>query len=184
MSFAVIRYTVDAVANDPEFESPTSREAAVGSWLRGYDPAVAAISLAGVSKTFVDGTHAVADLDLDIGDGECLAVVGPSGCGKSTVLRIVAGLETPTSGEVSIGGQVVTDSAPGDRDLAIVFQDYALYPHLNAYQNIAFALKSRRMGRKAIDRLVREVAALLGIESLLHRRSVGSTVSSARRSFM
>ena len=100
------------------------------------------------------------------------------------MIRIVAGLETPTSGEVSIGGQVVTDSAPGDRDLAIVFQDYALYPHLNAYQNIAFALKSRRMGRKAIDRRVREVAALLGIESLLHRRSVGSTVNSARRSVM
>ncbi len=112
----------------------------------------------------------MADLDLDIGDGELLAVVGPSGCGKSTVLRIVAGLETPTSGEVSIDGQVVTDSAPGDRDLAFVFQDYALYPHLNAYQNMAFALKSRRMGRKAIDRRVREVAALLGIESLLHRR--------------
>lgn len=135
-----------------------------------YDLSVAAISLAGVSKTFGDGTLAVADLDLDIADGELLVVVGPSGCGKSTVLRIVAGLESPTEGEVTIGGRVVTDASPGDRDLAIVFQDYALYPHLSAYQNLAFALKSRRMGRKAIDKRVREVAALLSIEPLLHRK--------------
>ncbi len=86
-----------------------------------YHPAVAEISLAGISKTFADGTLAVADLDLDIADGELLAVVGPSGCRKSTVLRIVAGWETPTQGEVTIGGRVVTDVSPGDRDLAIVF---------------------------------------------------------------
>ena len=131
---------------------------------------MAAIGLAGVSKTFRDGTRAVADLDLDIADGELLVVVGPSGCGKSTVLRIVAGLESPSEGEVTIGGRVVTDDSPGERDLAIVFQDYALYPHLSAYQNLAFALKSRRMGRKAIDERVREVAALLSIEPLLHRK--------------
>ncbi len=131
---------------------------------------MAAIRLAGVSKSFADGTLAVADLDLDIGDGELLAVLGPSGCGKSTVLRIVAGLERPTRGEVSIDGRVVTEVGPGDRDLAIVFQDYALYPHLSAYQNLAFALKARRMPRKARDQRVREVARLLGIESLLHRR--------------
>ena len=131
---------------------------------------MAAISLVGVSKEFADGTVAVAELDLEIGDGELLAVVGPSGCGKSTVLRMVAGLEEPTHGEVWIDGQDVTRTAPGDRDLAIVFQDYALYPHLSAYQNLAFALKAKRMGRKAIDLRVREVAALLGIESLLSRR--------------
>jgi len=131
---------------------------------------VAAISLTGVSKTFADGTQALADLDLEVGDGELLAVVGPSGCGKSTLLRIVAGLERPTAGEVSIDDRVVTHAAPGDRDLAIVFQDYALYPHLSAYQNLAFALKSRRMKRTAVDRRVREVAAVLGIESVLHRK--------------
>jgi len=88
---------------------------------------VAAIGLAGISKSFADGTVAVADLDLDIADGELLAVVGPSGCGKSTVLRMVAGLEAPTEGAVTIGGREVTEMGPGDRDLAIVFQDYALY---------------------------------------------------------
>ncbi|MDQ3223950.1 MAG: ABC transporter ATP-binding protein [Gemmatimonadota bacterium] len=119
---------------------------------------------------FADGTLAVSDLDLNIDDGELLAVVGPSGCGKSTVLRILAGLEVPTEGEVKIDGRVVTEVPPGDRDLAIVFQDYALYPHLSAYQNMAFALKAKRMGRKAIDLRVREVAALLGLEPLLHRR--------------
>ncbi len=131
---------------------------------------MAAISLAGISKRFADGTLAVADLHLDIDDGELLALVGPSGCGKSTVLRILAGLETPTTGEVTIEGRVVTDMAPGDRDLAIVFQDYALYPHLSAYQNLAFGLKAKRIGRKAIDHRVRAVAALLGIEPLLHRK--------------
>lgn len=131
---------------------------------------MSAISLLGVSKEFADGTVAVNDLDLEIGDGELLAVVGPSGCGKSTVLRMVAGLEEPTHGEVWIGGRDVTGTPPGERDLAIVFQDYALYPHLSAYQNLAFALKAKRMGRKAIDLRVREVAALLGIEALLHRR--------------
>jgi len=131
---------------------------------------VASIGLTGVSKKFADGTVAVAGLDLDVADGELLAVLGPSGCGKSTVLRIVAGLETPSEGRVSIGGRDVTEEGPGDRDLAIVFQDYALYPHLSAYQNLAFALKAKRMGRKAIDRRVREVAGVLGIDALLHRR--------------
>ena len=131
---------------------------------------MAAISLTGVSKAFADGTVAVADLTLEIGDGELLAVLGPSGCGKSTALRIVAGLEVPTEGDVSIGGQVVTEVAPGDRDLAIVFQDYALYPHLTVFDNMAFPLKAKRMKRPAIDQRVREVAALLGIEALLHRR--------------
>lgn len=129
-----------------------------------------AIGLSGISKTFSDGTVALADLDLEIGDGELLAVLGPSGCGKSTALRVVAGLETPDSGEVTIDGDVVTEAPPGDRDLAIVFQDYALYPHLSAYQNMAFALKAKRMKRAAIDKRVREVAGLLGIEPLLHRR--------------
>ncbi len=131
---------------------------------------MAAISLTGVSKTFTDGTVAIAGLTLEIGDGELLAVLGPSGCGKSTVLRIVAGLEVPTEGQVAIGDQVVTEVAPGARDLAIVFQDYALYPHLTVFDNMAFPLKAKRMKRRAIDQRVREVAALLGIEALLHRR--------------
>ncbi len=131
---------------------------------------MAAITLSGVTKRFPDGTVAVDALDLDVRDGELLAVVGPSGCGKSTVLRIVAGLETATQGTVSIGGQDVTGVAPGRRDLAMVFQDYALYPHLSAYQNMAFALKATRMPRKELDRRVREAAALLGIGGLLDRR--------------
>ncbi|MDQ3178672.1 MAG: ABC transporter ATP-binding protein [Actinomycetota bacterium] len=136
---------------------------------------MASISLSGVTKRFRDGTVAVDDLDLVVRDGELLAVVGPSGCGKSTVLRIIAGLEAATEGVVSIGGRDVTDVAPGKRDLAMVFQDYALYPHLSAYENMAFALKAtrtngRRMPRRAIDERVREAAALLEIESLLHRR--------------
>jgi len=131
---------------------------------------MAAISLAGVSKTFADGTVAVADLNLEIGDGELLAVLGPSGCGKSTALRIVAGLDAPSEGEVTIAGQVVTDAAPGARDLSIVFQDYALYPHMSVFDNLAFPLKAKRMKRRDIDSRVREVAGLLSIEPLLHRR--------------
>jgi len=136
---------------------------------------MAAIVLSGVTKRFPDGTVAVDELDLTVRDGELLAVVGPSGCGKSTLLRIVAGLEGVTEGTVSIGGQDVTDVAPGKRDLAMVFQDYALYPHLSAYQNMAFALKATRtngsrMPRREIDRRVRQAAALLEIEPLLHRR--------------
>lgn len=120
---------------------------------------MAAIGLTGISKSFV----------------------GPSGCGKSTALRIIAGLETPTEGEVRIGGRQVTEMSPGERDLAIVFQDYALYPHLSAYQNMAFALKARRVGRKAIDQRVREVAALLGIESLAALRVVPTGNQEARQ---
>ncbi|MBA2497694.1 MAG: ABC transporter ATP-binding protein [Acidimicrobiia bacterium] len=136
---------------------------------------MAGIIFSGVTKRFPDGTVAVDDLDLDVRDGELLAVVGPSGCGKSTALRIAAGLEAATEGRVTIGGRDVTDVAPGDRDLAIVFQDYALYPHLSAYENLAFALRARhrehgRMPRREIDRRVREVAALLGIDALLDRR--------------
>ncbi|MBA2437372.1 MAG: ATP-binding cassette domain-containing protein, partial [Acidimicrobiia bacterium] len=131
---------------------------------------MAEIRLEGVTKRFPDGTVAVHGFDLEIGDGELMVLVGPSGCGKSTVLRMVAGLETVTEGTISVGGKVANDLSPGDRDLAMVFQDYALYPHMTAYQNMAFALKAKRRPRGEVDATVREAAQLLGIEALLGRR--------------
>jgi multiple sugar transport system ATP-binding protein len=114
--------------------------------------------------------QAVRDVSLDIADGEFVVLVGPSGCGKSTTLRMVAGLEDPTSGTVSIGGRVVNDVHPKDRDIAMVFQNYALYPHMTVAQNMGFALKLRRVPRAEVDRRVRETARTLGIEDLLRRR--------------
>jgi multiple sugar transport system ATP-binding protein len=131
---------------------------------------VGGILLEKVTKSFPDGTQAVRDLDLTIEDGELMVVVGPSGSGKSTLLRIVAGLEDPSGGTIRIGGRVANDLSPGERNLAMVFQDYALYPHMTAYRNMAFALKARRLPRAEIDARVRRVAALLGIEGLLRRR--------------
>ena len=131
---------------------------------------MAGIVLRGVTKRYPGGAHAVRDLDLTVEDGELLVLVGPSGCGKSTVLRLIAGLERPSEGVVRIGGREATDLAPGDRDVAMVFQDYALYPHMTAYQNMAFALRPARLGRKEVDRRVRDAASLLGIETLLRRR--------------
>lgn len=123
-----------------------------------------------LDKKYPNGFHAVRDVSLDIADGEFLVLVGPSGCGKSTTLRMVAGLEEPTGGEIYIGGRPVNDLAPGERDIAMVFQSYALYPHMSVYQNMAFGLKMRRTPRTEIDRRVREVAAILSIETLLDRR--------------
>ncbi len=114
--------------------------------------------------------QAVQDVSLDIADGEFVVLVGPSGCGKSTTLRMVAGLEDPTSGTVSIGGRIVNDVHPKDRDIAMVFQNYALYPHMTVAQNMGFALKLRRVPRAEVDRRVRETARTLGIEDLLRRR--------------
>src|ERR1051326_5072675 len=99
------------------------------------------ITLDGISKVFDDGTEAVKEMDLEIGDGEFMILVGPSGCGKSTALRMIAGLEDISSGEVKIGGEVVNDRAPKDRDIAMVFQNYALYPHMTVRENMGFALK-------------------------------------------
>jgi multiple sugar transport system ATP-binding protein len=131
---------------------------------------MANVVLKHLDKRYPNGFHAVRDLSLDIADGEFVVLVGPSGCGKSTTLRMVAGLEEATGGEIFIGDRLVTDVQPGDRDIAMVFQNYALYPHMSVYQNMAFGLKMRRTPRKEIDRRVREAAEILSIESLLERR--------------
>jgi multiple sugar transport system ATP-binding protein len=122
-----------------------------------------------VTKVF-DGTPAVRDLSLEVADGEFLVLVGPSGCGKTTALRMLAGLEEVTSGRVLIGEQVVNDVPPGARDLAMVFQSYALYPHMTVYDNMAFGLRNRGLPKAEIDRRVREVAELLDLGALLERK--------------
>jgi len=131
---------------------------------------VAEVTFSGVTKVFADGTQAVADMDLVIADGEFVVLVGPSGCGKSTALRMLAGLETITSGTVSIGDTVVNDVTPRDRDIAMVFQNYALYPHMKVYDNIAFGLRLRKVPKDKIDERVRHAAQVLGLEDLLDRK--------------
>jgi multiple sugar transport system ATP-binding protein len=131
---------------------------------------VAAIGLRQVSKVFSTGQAAARDITLDIADGDLLVLVGPSGSGKSTVLRLIAGLETPTSGAVLIGGRDVTAVAPQRRDLAMVFQSYALYPHKTVRENLAFALRVRRFTASQIDERVRQAATALGIEAMLGRK--------------
>src|SRR6202011_5211141 len=117
-----------------------------------------------------DEVHAVKDVNLEIRDKEFLVLVGPSGCGKTTTLRMVAGLESITSGEVVIGNRVVNELPPMDRDIAMVFQNYALYPHMSVYDNMAFGLKMRKFDRAEIGKRVQEAAAILGIEPLLKRK--------------
>src|SRR5215468_1164189 len=119
---------------------------------------------------FYDDVHAVKDVNLEIRDREFVVLVGPSGCGKTTTLRMVAGLESITAGEVLIGDTIVNNLPPMDRDIAMVFQNYALYPHMSVYDNMAFGLKMRRFARPEIDRRVREAADILGIENLLQRK--------------
>jgi ABC-type sugar transport system ATPase subunit len=131
---------------------------------------VAAIQLNGVAKVFDNGHAAVRPLDLAIADGELLVLVGPSGCGKSTLLRLIAGLETPTGGQVVIGGVDVTAWPPQSRDLAMVFQSYALYPHMSVRDNLAYGLKVRGTPRDVSDQRVSAVAQALGLEQLLDRR--------------
>jgi multiple sugar transport system ATP-binding protein len=134
---------------------------------------MASVMLEGIRKIYEDRGRihvAVHDVNLHIADGELVVLVGPSGCGKSTTLRMIAGLESITEGRLSIGGRVVNDVPAKDRDIAMVFQNYALYPHMTAYQNMAFALELRRVPRREIDARVREAAATLGIEELLDRR--------------
>ncbi len=131
---------------------------------------MATIHFERVSKRFGGDVVAVDDLTLDVGEGEFLILVGPSGCGKTTALRMVAGLEEITSGEIRIGDRVVNDLAPTDRDIAMVFQNYALYPHMSVADNIAFPLRQRRVDKTEIKQRVAEVARLLGIEELLERR--------------
>jgi multiple sugar transport system ATP-binding protein len=131
---------------------------------------VAAIVLRELTKVFATGVKAVDALDLDVDDGEFVALVGPSGCGKTTALRMVAGLEMITSGTVSIGGRVVNDVSPRHRDVAMVFQNYALYPHMTVYQNIGFALANQKVPRQELDRRVRAAAAVLDLTELLGRK--------------
>jgi multiple sugar transport system ATP-binding protein len=131
---------------------------------------MASIGFDGVTKAFDDGTVAVRDLDLEIRDGEFMVLVGPSGSGKSTALRMLAGLEVNTAGHIRIGDRVVDALEPKDRDLAMVFQSYALYPHMTVAENMGFALKMQRAGREEIARRVQAAAEKLGIEALLERR--------------
>jgi ABC-type sugar transport system ATPase subunit len=131
---------------------------------------VAAVTFHNVNKVFPGGVHAVRDLTLEIADGEFVVLVGPSGCGKSTTLRMLAGLEETTSGDIHIGDRRVNDVEPGRRDIAMVFQNYALYPHMTVRQNLAFGLKMRRTPRAEIERRTAAAAEMLGIGELLDRR--------------
>src|SRR5256885_3911806 len=130
---------------------------------------MARVQLRSLNKKF-DGTHAVKDVNLEIRDREFVVLVGPSGCGKTTTLRMVAGLEDITSGEISIDGRVVNDLPPMDRDIAMVFQNYALYPHMSVYDNMAFGLKMRKFEKAEIKRRVDRAAAILDIGQLLARK--------------
>jgi multiple sugar transport system ATP-binding protein len=131
---------------------------------------MAGVTFEGVGKVYPDGTRAVSDVDLEIHDGEFMVLVGPSGCGKTTALRMVAGLENISEGVVRIGERVVNHVPPRDRDIAMVFQSYALYPHLSVYENIAFGLKLRKEKKSEIDTRVHEAAQILGLEPFLKRK--------------
>ncbi len=131
---------------------------------------MAEVRLRSIEKQFSGGVHAVKPCDLDISDGEFLVLVGPSGCGKSTLLRMIAGLEEPSGGTITIGSRDVTHVDPADRDIAMVFQNYALYPHKSAKENMAFALRLRKVPKAERERRIAETAKMLGIEELLNRK--------------
>jgi multiple sugar transport system ATP-binding protein len=131
---------------------------------------VAEIGLEGLTKVYADGTLAVESLDLAIGDGEFVVFVGPSGCGKTSVLRMVAGLEEISAGRVSIGNRVVNDLLPKERDIAMIFQNYALYPHMSVFDNMAFGLRQRHLPKDEVQRRVDEAAHTLGLEETLAKR--------------
>ena len=134
------------------------------------DSEMASLSLQHINKIYPNGFEAVKDFNLEIADKEFIIFVGPSGCGKSTTLRMIAGLEEISSGELWIGDRLVNDVEPKDRDIAMVFQNYALYPHMSVYDNMAFGLKLRKTPKDQIDRLVHEAAKILDIEHLLDRK--------------
>src|SRR3954453_8168677 len=125
---------------------------------------MAEIALEGVWKRYPDGFEAVKDMNLAVADGEFMILVGPSGCGKSTALRMVAGLEEITDGELIIGGERVNELAPRDRDISVVFQNYGLYPHMTGHENMGFALKLAKVSKAEIDRKVAEAAGILELE--------------------
>src|SRR5437773_12317505 len=131
---------------------------------------MASVSFDRVAKVYPDGTRAVAGLDLDVSDQEFMVLVGPSGCGKTTALRMLAGLEDISEGVVRIGERVVNHVPSRDRDIAMVFQSYALYPHLTVYENIAFGLRVKKMPKQEIDRRVSNAAQVLGLEPFLKRK--------------
>ncbi len=140
---------------------------------------MARIDLRGLGHTYSNGVEAVKNVDLAVDDGEFLVLVGPSGCGKSTILRMVAGLEAATVGEILIDSTLVNDVPPQDRDLAMVFQNYALYPHLSVYDNMSYGLKVRRLDSETIDERVRRAAATLGLDEVLDRKP--KTLSGGQR---
>src|SRR5262245_50396293 len=131
---------------------------------------MAEIAYEHVFKVYPDGTQAVHDLELEIQDGELMVLVGPSGCGKTTALRMLAGLEEISEGEIRIGDTIVNDLTPKERDIAMVFQSYALYPHMSVYDNLAFGLKLRKVPKKQVDERVRRAAKTLQIEEFLKRK--------------
>ena len=131
---------------------------------------MASLSLKNINKVYPNGFVAVKDFNLEIEDKEFIIFVGPSGCGKSTTLRMIAGLEDISSGELRIGDKLVNDVEPKDRDIAMVFQNYALYPHMTVYDNMAFGLKLRKVPKEEIDKMVREAAKILDLEALLERK--------------
>src|SRR5215217_5418538 len=138
--------------------------------LRGEGQHVASVTFDRVSKVYDNGFKAVDDLDLEINDGELMVLVGPSGCGKTTALRMLAGLDEISEGELVIDDKVVNDVAPQKRDIAMVFQNYALYPHLTVYDNMAYGLKIQKMGKAEIKSRVQEIAKVIGLEDLLERK--------------
>src|SRR3982751_4082172 len=131
---------------------------------------MAGVTFEGVGKVYPDGTRAVSDVDLEIEDGEFVVLVGPSGCGKTTALRMLAGLEDISEGLVRIGDRVVNHVPSRDRDIAMVFQSYALYPHLTVYENIAFGLRVKKVPKEEINRRVRTAPQVLGLEPFLKRK--------------
>ncbi|QDT68012.1 sn-glycerol-3-phosphate import ATP-binding protein UgpC [Planctomycetes bacterium MalM25] len=131
---------------------------------------MASVTLSGIHKRYPDGFHAVRGVDLSVADGELVVLVGPSGCGKSTTLRMIAGLEEVTDGDLMIGERRVNDVAPGDRDIAMVFQNYALYPHMTVRKNLSFGLRMRRTPKAEIAERIAAAAGMLGLDTLLDRR--------------
>jgi sn-glycerol 3-phosphate transport system ATP-binding protein len=131
---------------------------------------MANVALRNVHKTYPGGVEAIKGIDFEVGDGQFCVLVGPSGCGKSTLLRMVAGLETITGGDIDIGGRIVNQIEPADRDIAMVFQNYALYPHMSVYNNMAYGLRNRGMPKPEIDSRVQEAARILEIGPMLDRK--------------